>query len=96
MEIIVLGQKIDTKDITAIYEIERDKKMFLNREAGFVIQFMDGTQKIFKEDIPYESYSSEISHKKELWRKLQDSVTKKWNEDKHQLPEFNLDVKFVR
>lgn len=47
MEIIVLGQVIDTKKITEIYEIERDKRMFLNREAGFVIVFMGRFQKTF-------------------------------------------------
>ena len=92
-EIIVLGTKINTKEITAIYEIERDKKMFLNREAGFVIMFMDGTHKTFKENIPYESYSSEISAKKERWAKLQKEVTEKWEKDKHQFEEFGLNVK---
>ena len=64
MEIIVLGEKIDTKQITAIWDIESKKTMFLNREAGFVIKFMDGSTKTFKENIPYESYASEIYHKK--------------------------------
>lgn len=90
MEIVVLGHVIDTQKITDIYEIEREKKMFLNREAGFVIMFMDGTQKVFKEDIPYESYRSEISYKKEKWSKLQNEVTEKWEQDKHQLQEFGF------
>jgi hypothetical protein len=29
MEIIVLGEKIDTKEITAIWEIEKKRKCFL-------------------------------------------------------------------
>ena len=93
MEIIVLGDKIDTKEITAIWEIEKEKKMFLNREAGFVIKFMDGSTKIFKENIPYESYASEISYKKEKWAKLQKEVIEKGKEDKHNLQEFGFDVK---
>lgn len=90
MEIIVLGQVIDTKKITEIYEIERDKRMFLNREAGFVIVFMDGSKKTFGERIPYESYASQISHTKSVWAKLQKEVTEKWEQDKHDLPVFEL------
>ena len=90
MEIIILGQKVDTKDITEIFEIERDKKMFLNREAGFVIVFMDGSRKVFKENIFYESYPSQISGKKEKWERLQKEVEDKWQKDKHHLEEFNF------
>lgn len=93
MEIIVLGEKINTKEITAIWEIEEKKKMFLNREAGFVIKFMDGSKKVFKEDIPYESYASEISYKKKKWAKLQKEVMIKWEKDKHDFQEFGFDVK---
>lgn len=93
MGIIVLGVKIDTKEITAIWEIEKEKKMFLNREAGFVIKFMDGSTKVFKENIPYESYASEIAYKKEKWAKLQKEVTEKWEKDKHNLQEFGFEVK---
>lgn len=95
MEIIVLGTKIDTKQITAIFEVERDKKYFLNREAGFIIQFMDGTHKIFKEDIPYETYSSQIANIKGRWDKLREEVTAKWELDKHDLPEFGFDAKVI-
>ena len=90
MEIIILGKKIDTKDITEIYDVERDKQRFLNREAGFVIRFMDGSSMIFKEDIPYESYISEISFKKEKWHNLQKQVTAKWESDNHGFPEFGF------
>ena len=79
MEIIVLGQVIDTKKITEIYDIERDKRMFLNREAGFVIAFMDGSKIRFGERISYDSYA-----------KLQKEVTEKWDQDKHDLPVFEL------
>ena len=90
MEIIILGQKIETKEITEIFEIERDKKMFLNREAGFVIVFMDGSRKVFKENISYESYPSQIFSKKEKWERLQKEVEDKWQKDKHHLEEFNF------
>lgn len=90
MEIIVLGHKIDTKDISDIYDVERDKQMFLNRESGFIIQFMDGSKKVFKENIPYESYSSEIREIKQRWLKLQNEVDEKWKADKHELPEFGF------
>ena len=90
MEIIVLGQVIDTKKIKEIYEIERDKRMFLNREAGFVIVFMDNTKQTFCERIPYESYVSEISYKKNTWAKLQKEVTEKWKQDMHDLQVFEL------
>jgi len=78
MEIIFLGEKIDTKEIKAIWEIEKEKKMFLNREAGFVIDYMDGSTKVFKENIPYESYPSEIAFKKQKWSKLQKEITEQW------------------
>jgi hypothetical protein len=90
VEIIVLGQVIDTKKIKEIYEIERDKRMFLNREAGFVIVFMDDTKQTFCERIPYESYASEISYKKNTWAKLQKEVTEKWKQDMHDLQVFEL------
>jgi len=90
MEIIVLDQVIDTKKIIEIYDIERDKKMFFNREAGFIIVFMDGSTKIFGERIPYESYSSEIAHTKKVWATLQKEVTEKWEQDKHNLPVFGF------
>lgn len=90
MEIIVLGQVIDTKKITDIYDIERDKRMFLNREAGFVIAFMDGSKIRFGERISYYSYASEISQIKKTWAKLQKEVTEKWDQYKPDLPVFEL------
>jgi hypothetical protein len=90
MEIIVLGEKIDTKEITAIWEIEKEKKYFLNREAGFVIKLMDGTEKVFSEDIPYESTYLNIADKKEKWSKLQMEVTEFWEKNKHGFPEFKF------
>jgi hypothetical protein len=90
MQIIVLGEVIENKDITEIYDVERDKKAFFNRDAGFIIRFMDGSSKTFSERIPYESYPSEIREIKDKWSKLMDKVIKQWEEDKHKLKEFTF------
>lgn len=82
MEIIIFGEKIETKKITAIYEVEKYKTRFLNREAGFVVKFMDGTQKTFKENIPYETYASQISQIKRKWNNTRLKVIEKWEQDK--------------
>lgn len=71
MEMIILGEKINTEEIDSIWDIERDKKMFLNREAGFIVKFKNGSTKCFKEDIPYESYPSEIAKIKIKWNNIQ-------------------------
>ena len=91
MEIIVLGKKIDTKQIVDIRDIEYGKQMFLDREAGFVITFMDGSKIAFREDIPYESYPRKIASIKDKWEKLQQEVTEQWEKDKHDLPVFGFD-----
>lgn len=93
MKIIVLGEVIETKEITEIYDIERGKTMFLNRDAGFIIRFMDGSKKIFSENIPYERTYWQIREVKCKWEKLQREVTEKWEKDKHDLQEFGFDVK---
>jgi len=89
-EIIVQGHKIDTKEIFDIKDIEHDKKMFLNRHAGFVIYLIDKKPLSLYEHIPYESYPREISEIKEKWRKLQKQVEEKWQADKTDLPVFKL------
>lgn len=89
-EIIVQGHKIDTKDIWAIEDIEKDKKMFLNRHAGFVIRLVDKPALSFYQGIPYESYPSEIAEIKAKWRKLENEVRKKWEADKSDLPTFTI------
>lgn len=90
MEILVLNTKIETKDIVDIYEVERDKKMFLNREAGFIIEMIGGSRYTFSENIPYESYPSEISSIKSKWKKLREEVEAQWKQDKHDLKTFTL------
>ena len=64
MKILVENKLIETKDIADIVDIEAGKRMFLNREAGFKIIFLDGSEMVFKENIPYESYPAQISQKK--------------------------------
>lgn len=91
MKIVVNGEVIETKEITDIYEVEKYKKMFVNREAGFVIKLMDGSEKRFSERIPYETTDRQIGVIKNKWEKLQDEVYEKWQEDKHNLEEFNID-----
>jgi hypothetical protein len=89
MEIIVQSRKIETKDIVSITDIESNKSMFLNREAGFIIYFIDNGQIKFKQDIPYDSTPNEISKIKHKWDKLQSEVYKIWREDKIDIPTFN-------
>lgn len=90
MKILVLGKTIETTEISGIYEVERDKKMFLNRHAGFIIELIDKEPMVFKESIPYESYPREISDTKAKWKALREKIVAQWKEDKHQLKEFKL------
>lgn len=66
------GRKFRRGDIYDIYECERDKTMFLNREAGFIVKtYGDKNNKpqLFKysEPIAYESHPHEIAAKKHKW-----------------------------
>lgn len=81
---------IETTDIVDIYDVERDKIGFKGREAGFIIEFMDGSTKVFKENIPYERTNGQIGAINDKWRRLMDKVYNKWQEDKHDMPEFKL------
>lgn len=90
MEIAIQGYVLDTKDIIDIVDVEANKRMFINREAGFIVKLKDNTEKIFKENIPYETYPSEIGRIKEKWRGLQKQVTEKWQSDKNEIQNFKL------
>ena len=92
MKILVQNRVVETLNIANIVDIEADKKMFLNREAGFKIILIEGDVLAmeFKEDIPYESYSREILNIKEKWKKLEEAVIAKWQSDKNGIPSFNL------
>jgi hypothetical protein len=89
MEIIVKSHRIDLKEVTDIYDVERDKKAFLNREAGFIIKLNDKEIKI-SEGIPYESYPREISEVKKKYKDLQDKVQKEWETVRGEIKIFNL------
>lgn len=91
MQILVQNKVVETKDIADIVDIEADKKMFLNREAGFKIIFLDGIREmVFKQNIPYESYQREISAIKDKWKSLMNEVVKKWHSDKTEIETFKL------
>lgn len=91
MKILIQNKVVETKDIANIVDIEADKKMFLNREAGFKIIFLDGSPEMeFKENIPYESYPHEICYKKEKWKELMNKVIEKWQADKTEIPTITL------
>lgn len=90
MNILIEDKIIDTLQIADIYDIEANKKMFLNTEAGFVILMMDGSNHKLSEIIPYESRPSEIYEIKNRWKKLQDDITEKWNSDRVPIPTFKI------
>jgi hypothetical protein len=91
MKILVENKLIETKDIADIIDIEANKKMFLNREAGFKIIFLDGSEMVFKENIPYESYPSQISEKKEKWERLMNKVKEEFMADRTEIKSLKLD-----
>jgi hypothetical protein len=90
MQILVQNKLVETKEIANIVDIEADKKMFLNREAGFKIILLNGEVLLFSEEIPYESTRNEISYKKEKWQKLMDAVYEKWQSDNTEIETFSL------
>lgn len=77
------GYKFRRGDIYDIYDCERDKQMFFNREAGFIVKiYGDKYQKpqIFKfgEPIAYESTPYQISDKKHKWKLRMDKAIDLW------------------
>lgn len=92
MKILVENKVVETKDIADIVDIESGKKMFLNREAGFKILFLDDKtpDMVFKDDIPYESYPHEIREIKQKWKNLMDAVIERWEADKTEIEVFKL------
>ena len=90
MKIVVLGKTIETREIYNIQDVEQGKSCFLNREAGFIIFLIDKSPLVFKQDIPYYSYASEISAIKQKWFELQTEVFEKWQLDKCDIPTFYL------
>lgn len=90
MEIIVQGHKVETKEIFRIVDIEHYKTMFMNREAGFIIELIDKPSIKVGERIPYESYPSQIWDKKQKWENLKKEVIKQWEQDKLNVPVFSV------
>lgn len=77
------GHKFRRGDIYDIYECERDKDRFLNREAGFIVKTFgdkDNSPQLFKfsESIAYDSYPHEISSKKDKWIQRMDKAISLW------------------
>jgi hypothetical protein len=90
MKIVISNKVVETKEIADIVDIEADKKMFLNREAGFKILFLDNTEMSFSEKIAYESYPREIAAIKSKWQLMMDKVIEKWQSDKPEIEKITL------
>lgn len=90
MKILIEETVIETKDIADIVDIEKDKKYFLNREAGFKVIMLDGSINRFGENIPYETTPNGISNIKVKWSILMEKVIKQWQSDKTELLSFKL------
>lgn len=85
--IVIEGYKFRRGDIYEIYECERDKEMFFNREAGFIVKTYgdkDHEARMFKfsERIPYESTPYRISDKKYEWEKRMNKAIALWKNSK--------------
>lgn len=92
MEIIVINQKIETRNIVQIVDI-RDvpNYPYSDREVGFIIYLIDGSFKVFKEFVVFGSANKKrIEETKQKYKILQSKVEEKWKEDSHNLPTFNL------
>lgn len=90
MQILVQNKVVETKEIADIVDIEADKKMFLNRDAGFKIILLNGEVLSFIEPIAYESTPLDISYKKQKWARLMNDVKAKWQSDKTEIETFKL------
>lgn len=90
MEIIVQGQKIETKEICRIVDIEHYKTMFMNRQAGFIVERINKPSISFWDPIPYEASGYQASCIREKWSTLRAALEAKWNEDKSDIPALSL------
>lgn len=82
-EIIVKGYKIDTKDIWDISEYNK------RGYAGIVISLVNEEQIVIKEYID-NLWNFKQSDAKARYRRLKEELTKKWNEDKSDVPVFKV------
>ncbi len=90
MIIAVLGKAVETQEILDIVDIEANKTMFMNREAGFIIKLLNKEDLVFSESIPYESYPSDIKEIKAKWSRLRKEIYDKWCSDKLQIQTFDF------
>lgn len=82
-EIIIQGYKVDTKDIWHISEL--DKRGY----AGLVIGVVDKDEIVIQEYID-NLYNCNQSGVRSKYRRLKEELTKKWNEDKSDIPVFKI------
>jgi len=74
----IMGDRYLKSSITSIHDIERDKTMFLNREAGFIVETFGRVSKKYGERIPYESTPAEINAIKHGWDLKMKKVIELW------------------
>lgn len=77
------GYRFRRGDIYDIYDCERDKQIFFNRKAGFIVRtYGDKNHKpqefIFGEPIAYESTSCQITDKKREWEQRMNKAIALW------------------
>lgn len=69
---------IESDEIVNIVDVEAHKKMFLNREAGFIVVLKDKPEIVFKENIPYETTPSGIAYIKKFWLNRMEAAIRLW------------------
>lgn len=77
-KVIIEGHKFRRGDICDIYDIERDKQMFFNRDAGFIVSLIGNKKYTFGEKIPYDSYPGDIGRIKDKWEIRMKEAVKIW------------------
>ena len=83
MKILVEGIEIETKEIVDIQEVT-------GRQFGFVVYLSNDRKIRITEDMAYESTISERRCINNKYKRLKEQVVAKWEEDKIDIPVFNL------
>lgn len=83
-EIIIEGNKIDTKDI---WDIELKTG---SRWTGVIIKVTDKPNIEIGRSIPYETYPSQFRGYYDPYEKLFEQIKTKWEADKSDIPIFKL------
>ena len=83
MKILVEGIEIETKEIADIQEVT-------GRQFGFIIYLVNDRKIRITEDMAYESTISERRYINNKYKRLKEQVVAKWEEDKIDIPVFNL------